>query len=427
MDNAYKIWCLYVIILLRLLEIHFAKSETILLNETEDENSVFQDIKSSKPNQEPDVKVMDVIVEKILKMESSLLSQEIKLEKFRSEAKEEMKTLRNATLLLLDLASGRGHDCQGVKDTATKIKILLSALAAYEPGLNYPKYEEDSYPMYDFVSSTTEDSVTTTEETTTVKPKSSEPTLDYKNNNLESRDLVLQSYNKSSTISRKIIPVTSVTPPIRITSTTPPIKITFRNFTLRMRTSSTTGQPATAMPLTLDTISSTTEREVPVITARKNSKSYNKFRKTYGPMGCPQGSRLVGRECFSVHLDQRLNWTSARIYCRKLGGDLAEPTLNNDKLPRQLLKSWPAFKESSYWTLWVGATDQEREGEWHWVTGGVLDLSKSPRWNIGEPVDEGESQDCLAMILWVPGRWQRWDLLDDPCDLEWHFFCEYSP
>ena len=176
---------------------------------------------------------------------------------------------------------------------------------------------------------------------------------------------------------------------------------------------------------------------------RLEIKDFNCFKISFLVV-CPRGSFAVGRECFSLHLEERHNWTSSRAFCRNMGGDLAEPNLFNNKLPKQLAKTWPTLKKSkiwiwiivcfyecipssgSYWTFWVGATDQEREGEWHWVTGGLLDLRQSSRWSLGEPPDLGKGQDCLAMILWVPGKFSRWDLLDDPCDLEWYVFCEYS-
>ena len=66
---------------------------------------------------------------------------------------------------------------------------------------------------------------------------------------------------------------------------------------------------------------------------------------------CPGGSKLVGDECFSIHMEERHNWTTARAICRKNGGDLAEPNLFNDNLPTQLVHTWPVLKKSMILTL----------------------------------------------------------------------------
>ena len=60
------------------------------------------------------------------------------------------------------------------------------------------------------------------------------------------------------------------------------------------------------------------------------------------------------------------SWQDARNYCRKLGGDLV--TIKDANKQQFILK----YLTVDHWdtdNIWIGLTDQSREGDWRWVDG----------------------------------------------------------
>ena len=102
-------------------------------------------------------------------------------------------------------------------------------------------------------------------------------------------------------------------------------------------------------------------------------------------------------------------WTDAEEFCQQEGGNLVSVTseainehIYNEKKRRDL--SW----------LWLGGSDQDKEGVWKWSDGSPWDFKN---WNHREP---GIVQDCLAQALFSK-KWHDYD-----CNLENNFVCSQT-
>ncbi len=68
-------------------------------------------------------------------------------------------------------------------------------------------------------------------------------------------------------------------------------------------------------------------------------------------------------------IEQDVTWHVAKGICEKMGGHLA--TLENQQESESLLAICKATKHGP----WIGATDEQREGKWLWVTGEPVTIS----------------------------------------------------
>jgi len=105
-------------------------------------------------------------------------------------------------------------------------------------------------------------------------------------------------------------------------------------------------------------------------------------------------------ECLYMNLDYRKTWSAAREYCQSLGADLAEPLSNNQDLNYIMTLSGTARIHIGHDRLWVGASDMNKEGVWHWVSG--KQVSRDIGWTINQPRDITGQEDCMAMIFTHP-------------------------
>jgi hypothetical protein len=111
----------------------------------------------------------------------------------------------------------------------------------------------------------------------------------------------------------------------------------------------------------------------------------------------------VGRYQF---IPARITWHEAKADAEKRGGHLATITSQKEwdsiqNLLGNLIKGGD---------VWIGATDEEREGKWQWVTGEAWDFA---RWLPGEPNNyqwTPEGEDYLE-ISYMPGF--HWNDLND--------------
>jgi thiol-disulfide isomerase/thioredoxin len=78
-------------------------------------------------------------------------------------------------------------------------------------------------------------------------------------------------------------------------------------------------------------------------------------------------------------IDVPMTWHEAKKYCEQLGGHLATATSaeENEFLYNQFGRDH---------VCWLGATDEEAEGTWKWVTGEAWDFEN---WHSGEPSNNG--------------------------------------
>ncbi|CAL4103306.1 unnamed protein product, partial [Meganyctiphanes norvegica] len=74
-------------------------------------------------------------------------------------------------------------------------------------------------------------------------------------------------------------------------------------------------------------------------------------------------------ECLYINLENRKTWADAREYCQSLGADLAEPVSIKQDLEYIMRLSGTAMINMGRDRLWIGASDQDEEGVWRWVSG----------------------------------------------------------
>ena len=143
-----------------------------------------------------------------------------------------------------------------------------------------------------------------------------------------------------------------------------------------------------------------------------------------GPI-CPDG---CARATFGGHAylfcEAQLDWEDAADACATLG---AYRLVTIDDAAEQAFVHGEASRTGAA-RLWIGLTDQDREGEWRWAGGGAL--GSYAAWQSGQPDDGGlfEAEDCAAMVpdatsaAGEPGGWN-----DTECSKEYRYVCEAGP
>ena len=85
----------------------------------------------------------------------------------------------------------------------------------------------------------------------------------------------------------------------------------------------------------------------------------------------PNDATLYNGHSYKVYTDSNIGWHDAKVFCENLGGHLATITsADEDAFIYSLVQNI----NNSYW---LGATDEEIEGEWQWVTGEAWDYSNA--------------------------------------------------
>jgi hypothetical protein len=108
-----------------------------------------------------------------------------------------------------------------------------------------------------------------------------------------------------------------------------------------------------------------------------------------------------------------LSWDGARARCSALGGTLAVVTSEAEA-------SFIAeLCDGRY--MYLGATDNESEGEWTWVDGTPWDFT---HWMSGQPNDYGGTEDYLA--TYDEGRWVDVAGAGDGFWMPTGFICEWK-
>ncbi|ROT74502.1 C-type lectin [Penaeus vannamei] len=108
--------------------------------------------------------------------------------------------------------------------------------------------------------------------------------------------------------------------------------------------------------------------------------------------GCMEPFFAVGGECFLLAQEPKRSWHDARDACEAMGAHLARP--DDVRALVEVLRDFPG----RYNRVWVGASDEAREGAWTWLSGEPLDASD---WRPGQPSNRstgGEEQDCLSLV-----------------------------
>ncbi|MGN0542908.1 MAG: leucine-rich repeat protein [Acutalibacteraceae bacterium] len=110
-------------------------------------------------------------------------------------------------------------------------------------------------------------------------------------------------------------------------------------------------------------------------------------------------------------------WQEAKLVCEMLGGHLATVTSAEEMTVIQSLLS-----EGTPDSYWLGATDEETEGTWKWITGEDFNYSL---WGYGQPDNCGDVEDYLE--TWGRGSsWNDNDNYGNNTGATRGFVCEYE-
>ena len=84
-----------------------------------------------------------------------------------------------------------------------------------------------------------------------------------------------------------------------------------------------------------------------------------------------------------------MNWTTAEKFCQNMSSHLASVTRNtSDYLTKASRRHWP---------VWIGGTDQEKEGLWKWTDSSPWNFTN---WDEGYPRDKNGKKNCLSEWPW---------------------------
>ncbi|KAK8405726.1 hypothetical protein O3P69_001908 [Scylla paramamosain] len=119
----------------------------------------------------------------------------------------------------------------------------------------------------------------------------------------------------------------------------------------------------------------------------------------------------LGDECYYVNQHLRVSWSEARLFCRGLGSDLAQPS-EVAKLRAALLMRYPEDHHSFFW---LGASEVGgTEGNWRWMSGARV---RPGDWARDQP--DGGNENCVVL-----SRDEHPSLHDSPCYTHTTFICQ---
>ena len=138
------------------------------------------------------------------------------------------------------------------------------------------------------------------------------------------------------------------------------------------------------------------------------------------PVKSPPADAAVFEGHAYKFLSDVLTWHQAKSRCEELGGHLAIVTSDaENKFVLELAKKGiPQLKEFD--GAWLGATDEQNEGDWRWIDGKPMGFNV---WAPGQPNNKENNEHYL--LFWLPqGVWA-----DQPAKSVQHtayFVCEWD-
>ncbi|ELT93866.1 hypothetical protein CAPTEDRAFT_161465 [Capitella teleta] len=131
--------------------------------------------------------------------------------------------------------------------------------------------------------------------------------------------------------------------------------------------------------------------------------------------GCPRPFERHLSSCYHFS-NQTKHWVDAERTCQSLHPEahlVAMETSDEEKFVIQYRLHNNADWSSRY--VWIGATDTQMEGHWHWVGSGK-ELSHA-HWREGQPNNQKGRQHCAYM---TDLYWDDWGCRE----AEMNFVCE---
>ncbi|BFZ08888.1 hypothetical protein BsWGS_11927 [Bradybaena similaris] len=108
-----------------------------------------------------------------------------------------------------------------------------------------------------------------------------------------------------------------------------------------------------------------------------------------------------------------VTWGNAQGICQTLGSTLVEVQTH----AVHLFLAEHAWGTISTKCIWLGGNDIFHEGAWQWSSGSN-DFNSFTKWNIKEPNDARNDEDCLSMEKKYDYKWN-----DKNCNKQCSFVC----
>lgn len=125
---------------------------------------------------------------------------------------------------------------------------------------------------------------------------------------------------------------------------------------------------------------------------------------------------LFGKHCYQIQVDRGANFSQARQYCQRHGGDLVHAT--SERTHQFLLRQLQALDNLRTQLFWIGVEKKARD--WRWIDGSLV---KDPRWGRDQPNSYVGEQNCVVAD---GGRGWKWN--DVSCLLNYlYWICQYTP
>lgn len=111
------------------------------------------------------------------------------------------------------------------------------------------------------------------------------------------------------------------------------------------------------------------------------------FTASAASASIPSSARYYGGHMYCVYKAD-VTWKRAKSLCESKGGHLATITSKGEN---DFVMNLVSEKSIGY--VWLGATDERREGTWRWVTG---EKFKYTNWGSGQPDDHLDSEEYMG-------------------------------
>jgi hypothetical protein len=126
--------------------------------------------------------------------------------------------------------------------------------------------------------------------------------------------------------------------------------------------------------------------------------------------GLMDGPEVYGHLYYPVY--EILHWHDAKIHAESLGGHLATVTSAQEHF--NIVKSL-GYPTMNRYNFWLGATDEQLEGDWIWITGEPFDYAPWRRIDAIMAPDNQGNEDCLEYFKGGSYQW------NDAASNIWHF------
>lgn len=103
-----------------------------------------------------------------------------------------------------------------------------------------------------------------------------------------------------------------------------------------------------------------------------------------------------------VYYLDTVDWYSAKEKCESVKGHLV--TITSDEENQFLVNNFPDELISFFW---IGASDEEQEGKWYWVTGEKFEYDN---WSTGNPNNDSDNEHFAGIMKYE----ENFDYLETP-------------